>query len=130
MDSTESLELLKAVIAMAASDGRVSGHEKAIIKALAQRAGVGGLSLAAMIEHASNDPSAREDLFARAVKEPERAMQLLVAAAQIDGNISEPERNLLVDISCTLGVSAERFGEIFQAGMATSKRVVRDQKLL
>lgn len=122
-DSVDSFELLKAALAMAAADGRISGHEKALLKALAERAGVGAASLDAMVHAAIEYPAKHDDLFQRAVKEPERAMQLLVSAAQIDGKISEQERALLVDISFVLGVSAERFNEIFKAGLASAKRV-------
>ena len=52
-------------------------------------------------------------------------MQLLVAAAHIDGHISEKERSLLVDISFVLGVPADRFNSIFEAGLAASKKVKR-----
>ncbi len=124
----ESLELLRAALAMAAADGRISGHEKALLKALAQRAGVGALSLDAMVADAVNNPASHDTLFQRAIDDPERAMQLLVAVAQIDGKISEEERNLLVDISFVLGVSAERFNEIFQAGLASVKRVRKQRE--
>jgi len=126
IDSSDSLELLKAVIALAAADGSVTKTEQAVIKALAQKAGVAGASLDAMIERAAVDGAARQQLFEQAVRKPERAMELLVAAANIDGHVSEPERHLLVDISCTLGVPARRFKEIFQSGMAASDRVKRD----
>jgi len=126
LDSSDSLELLKAVIAMAAADGKVSPTELAVIKALARKAGVAGPSLDEMIERATVDAAVRQDFFEKAVRMPERAMKLLVAAANIDGHISEQERNLLVDISSTLGVRARRFQEIFQSGMAASDRVMRD----
>lgn len=126
LDSTDSYELLKAVIALAAADGNVTNTELAVIKALARKAGVEGTSLDAMIERAALDAAVKQELFDRAVKKPERAMELLVAAANIDGHVSEEERNLLVDISCTLGVPARRFSEIFQSGMAVSRRVTQD----
>ncbi len=125
VDAQDSFELLKAALAMAAADGRISGHEMGLLKALAKRAGVGSVSLEAMIRQARENPASHESLFHRAVKDPERAMQLLVGAANIDGQISEEERNLLVDISFVLGVSSDRFSEIFQAGLAASKRVHR-----
>ncbi|NOT00243.1 MAG: TerB family tellurite resistance protein [Phycisphaerales bacterium] len=125
LNNTDSFELLKAVIALAASDGRISGREKGLAKALADRAGVGGASLDAMIERASGDPDSRVAMFDRAIKDGEQAMQLLVAAAMVDGHISEPEREMLVDVSAILNIPARRFGEIFQVGMAAAKRVPR-----
>ena len=128
MASTQdSFELLKAALAMAAVDGKISGSERALIKALAQRAGVGSVSLDAMIEQAKESPAKHDELFGRVIKDSERAMQLLVAAAHIDGHISAKERNLLVDISFVLGISAERFNGIFEAGLAASKKVQRSR---
>jgi len=120
LGSSDSLELLKAVIAVAAADGKVSPTELAVIKALARKAGVAGPSLDEMIEHATVDAAARRDLFEKAVRKPERAIKLPVAAANTDGHISEQERSLPVDVSSTLGVRARRFQEIFQSGMAAS----------
>ncbi len=129
MSARETLELLKAALAMAVVDGKISGHERALLKALAAKAGVGDASLTAMIDLAGNEPARHDDLFASAIKEPEKAMQLLVASANLDGHISDEERNLLVDISFALGISSQRFGEIFQSGMAAAKRVVRSKRL-
>lgn len=129
MSTRESLELLQAALAMAVVDGKISGHERALLKALAGKAGVGDASLNAMIDLAKKEPAKHDELFATAIKEPEKAMQLLVASANLDGHISEEERNMLVDISIALGISANRFGEIFQAGMASAKRVVRSKGL-
>lgn len=126
-DTIENLELLKAVLAIAAADGKVHGNEMAILKALAQRAGIGAVSLNAMIDQAKTNRAAYDRLFARAVSDPERAMRLLVAAANIDGNISEEEREILVDISTVLGVSTDRFASIFQSGMAASNKVRRSK---
>ncbi len=122
IESGDNLELLKAVLTMAAVDGRITGRERGLIRALAGRAGVGKASISAMIEIAQDDESARERLFQRAVADPERAMQLLVATANLDGKITDEERSLLVDISFALGVSSERFNEIFKAGIAASKK--------
>ncbi len=129
MSSAENLELLKASLAMAVVDGKITGHERALIKALATKAGVGEASLNAMIDLAQNQPAQHDELFASAIKEPEKAMQLLVASATLDGHISEEERNMLVDVSIALGIPAAKFSEIFQAGMASAKRVVRSKGL-
>jgi tellurite resistance protein len=115
-------ELLKAVLVMACVDGRISGREKGLIRALAARAGVGDASLSAMINQVQNDPDAKDRVFKRAVADPEKAMQLLVATANLDGRITEEEREMLVDVSFLLGVSAQKFNAIFQAGMAASKK--------
>ena len=123
MELGESFELLKAALALAAVDGRISGHERAVIKALAARAGVGQASLDAMVEQAKAGHADHDKLFGRVLKEPERAMQLLVALAAIDGHLDEKERSLLVDISTVFNVPTDRLDDIFQAGLVASKRV-------
>lgn len=123
VDSGESFELLKAALALAAVDGRISGHEKAVVKALAARAGVGQTSLDAMTERAKTDPLPHDEIFGRALKEPERAMRLQVAIAAIDGHIDEKERSLLVDISTVRKVPIGGLDHIFEAGLTASKRV-------
>jgi len=125
LNETDSYELLKGVIAIAAADGSVTGREKAIIKELAERARVSRISTESMIDQARKASDAVDKLFTRALKNPKRAMQLLVAAANIDGTISDEENNLLADVSLKLGLSPEAFGEVFKAGVASSKRVDR-----
>jgi uncharacterized membrane protein YebE (DUF533 family) len=126
--SRENLELLKAALAMAAVDGKVCAREKSLLKALAAKAGVGGVSLQAMIDRAMTEPADRAKLFQGVISQPEKAMQLLVAAASIDGAITEDERSLLVDISFVLGVSSDRFDDVFRDGLAAAKRVTKRRK--
>ena len=128
VDSTDSLELLRAVLVIAAADGKVTGHELSLLKALAQRAGVGRTSLEAMIQTAQEDKIEHDKLFARAVADPERAVQTLVAAARIDGEVSDEERKILVDIACMLGVSVDRFRELYESGLAAADRIRRTRE--
>ncbi len=125
INETDSYELLKGVIAIAAADGSVTGREKAIIKALADKARVSRVSTESMIDRARKESDAVDALFNRALKNPNRAMQLLVAAADIDGDISAEERSLLASVSDKLGLSPDAFRELFKAGVASSKRVDR-----
>jgi uncharacterized tellurite resistance protein B-like protein len=51
------------------------------------------------------------------MSEPELAMELLVGAARIDGEVSEEERAVLVRVMETLDIPLARFSEIYQRGI-------------
>lgn len=123
ISKNDAVDILKAALVMAVVDGKVTDGERAVMKAVAQRAGIRPDDLETMIREVADAPGSRQKLFERAIAEPERAMQLLVAAAVIDGRVSEPERHLLVEVSDALGIGALRFNELFQAGMMSAKRV-------
>ena len=52
-------------------------------------------------------------------------MKLLVATARIDGEISEQERTLLVDISTKLGIDATEFGGLYREALAAADEIRR-----
>ena len=113
----EQVELLQAVIVLAAADGMISSSERGMLTSLAARVGVGKASLDAMIERALNDNSVRDELFHRTRSEEERAMELLVAVARLDGEVTEEEREVLVHIMQVLNIPTERFADIYQRGV-------------
>ena len=113
----DQVELLQAVIALAAADGTISASERGVLTSLAVRAGVGKASLDAMVERALNDASVRDDLFRRTRSEAERALELLVAMARLDGEITEEERELLVHVTGALNIPTERFADIYRRGV-------------
>lgn len=45
-------------------------------------------------------------------------MKLLIAAARVDGDIHEREREILVQVMVKLGISVERFGELYKEALA------------
>ena len=120
MPSDEELEVLKAVLSVAAADGKIARSERGVFKNLARRIGVDEITLQHMIDQASYDPQARNHLFRQQVGDPERAMRLLVATARLDGDISQEERELLVDISTKLGIGPDAFSRVYQAGIAAA----------
>lgn len=113
----EQVELLKAAIVLAAADQVISPSERGLLTALAGRIGVGKVSLDAMIERALSDPAAREELFRRTMSDPEKAMELLVATARLDGEVADAEREVLAQIMQKLGISVERFADLYERGM-------------
>jgi tellurite resistance protein len=117
--------LIRAVIAVAVADGRVRSSEKGVIEALANRVGVGRVSLSAMIDRAKRDPSFRDEVFRLATADPARALKILVSTARIDGEISTEERELLVALAQGLGVTGPRFEQVYQEGIQAADEVRR-----
>lgn len=118
MAKMSELELLQAVLAMAACDGEISRGEKGMIAALAERAGVGGVSLEAMTERALSDSAFREELFSHAHAQARRTMAVLVGAAHVDGQINDGEQKLLYELAGKLGLSAEEYREVHDETLA------------
>ena len=113
----EQIELMRAVVALAAADGKITRSEMGLLTSLATRIGIGEVSLNALIEQAMEQPEKRDELFGYAMSDPELAMELLVGAARIDGEIADAERELLSDIMSMLEIPVDKFGEIYQRGI-------------
>jgi hypothetical protein len=124
----ENSELFKAVLAVAGIDGKVTRAEQGLLGGLAERVGVGAASLNAMMAAAAREPDLKSKLFSRSMREPVRAMELLVAAARIDGEISEEERQLLLHVAETLKLPPEAFAGAFERGLATADRLRADRR--
>jgi tellurite resistance protein len=111
------VQLLQAAIVLAVADGVVASSERGLLDAIAGRVGVGQMSLEAMIDRAKTDPDVHDELFYRAMTEPELTMELLVAAARLDGEVSQEEREVLVRIMDKLNIPIARFSGIYQKGI-------------
>ncbi|MBN1346050.1 MAG: hypothetical protein JXQ73_25405 [Phycisphaerae bacterium] len=118
MAAHEDLELLNAALALAMVDGDFSSAEKGIIQGLAARAGVGQVSLQAMMDRAQRDPDMHKDLHIRSGGKARKIMEFLVAQARIDGEITNEERDMLVKICLQLGIDTDEFGQIYAQGVA------------
>jgi tellurite resistance protein len=128
MDDMEKLELLKAVLAVAAADGEISRAEKGVIEGLADRVGVGSASLEAMLTAARRGDSLAYDVVFKTPEHSRTALELLVAEARIDGEISERERSLIVWIATKLGIKADAFERVYAAGLARADAVLNRHK--
>jgi uncharacterized tellurite resistance protein B-like protein len=124
----EDTELLKAVIAVAVADGRLRRSEMGVVKGLARRVGVGDTSLAAMIEAAEHDESFADDIIIRSREKAQAAIRLLVGEARIDGEISNEEREVIVRVATTLGITHAELGELFAAGIEEADRIRQSRK--
>lgn len=123
MKHREQRELFQAVLAVAGADGTITRAERGLLEALAERVGVGRASLKAMIERATREPGFRAKRSIHKVNDPLKAIELLVAAARIDGEISEEERQLLVHIAAVWDIPNKEFVEAFKRGLATADRL-------
>ena len=123
MKHREQRELFQAVLAVAGADGTITRAERGLLEALAERVGVGRASLKAMIERATREPGFKANRSVHRVNDPPKAMELLVGAARIDGEISEEERQLLVHVAAVWDIPNEEFIETFKRGLATADRL-------
>lgn len=123
MGSMEDLELLKAAMAVALADGELRRSEKGVIEGLALRIGVGRASLEAMLEVAAQDDSIADNILIQSREKARSALELLVAQARIDGQISDQERSLLVRLASTLGITGDDFDSAYQTGLRHADRI-------
>ena len=118
MKLREQIELLKATLVLAAADGEIRHSERGLYERLARRIGVGRASIDAMIDQARDTHEALEEICGTAIADPQRAFKLLVAAARLDGEISEEEREVLVLMMPKLKLSPDKFTELYEEGLA------------
>ena len=123
MKDIDQRELLKAALAVAVADGEIRRSEKGVLEGLAYRIGVGRASFEAMIEAAQHDDSFADNILIRSEKSARMALELLVAQARIDGEISERERDVIVRIAAKLGLAGTEFQSIYQAGIARADKI-------
>ena len=128
MSTTEDLELLKAAIAVAMADGELRRSEKGVIEGLALRAGVGRVSFEAMVEAAARGDSIADNILISSKDRAHSALELLVAQARIDGQISDKEREVLVRIATSLGITGDEFQHLYEAGIRRADRLRRERK--
>ncbi len=113
----EHAELLRAAIAMAVADGKVSRSEMGVVEGLAQRAGVGAVTIEAMFDAAANDEAFADNLLLQPKDRAIKAVELLVGLARIDGEISSEERDLVVRIAASVHVTGDEFRQAYEAGI-------------
>ena len=123
MTDLETLELLRAVLAVAAADGDISRSETGLIMGLAARIGVGQASLQAMVEAAKRGEAQPEHLVIQSAGNACTALELLVAEARLDGEISEAERHLLVTIAARLKITGPEFNDVYRAGLQRADKL-------
>ena len=123
MSGMEDVDLLKAALAVAVADGELRRSEMGVVKGLAARVGVGRVSFDAMLAQAERDDSIADNILIQSEDRARTALELLVAQARIDGEISEEERKVLARIACSLGITGDEFQAVCQAGIARADRI-------
>lgn len=123
MKDIDQLELFKAAIAVAVADGEIRRSEKGVLEGLAARVGVGRASFEAMMEMALRDPTFADNILIRSGKDARKALELLVAQARIDGEISEEEREVIFKIAFRLGLSGDEMQAAYKTGMAQADKI-------
>jgi tellurite resistance protein len=123
MGNMEDLEVLKAAMSVAVADGRISRSEMGVLKGLAARLGVGGASLEAMLDVARGDDFQADNILIRSKERARAALELLVAEARIDGDISFEERDVIVRIAASLNIVGDEFQSVYESGIARADRI-------
>lgn len=123
MELSEHQELLRAAVALAILDGHISAGERGFFERLAERIGVTPQALDAMVELAESNPAEREKLFEQSHRNPHLALEILVALARLDGEITHVEREWLVDISTALDIGPLAFAEIYRSGITRADKM-------
>ncbi len=128
MTDMEKLELLKAALVVAAADGSISRAETGLIMGLAVRAGVGQASLQAMIDAAQRGEQPDPRILMQSPRSARTALELLVAQARINGEITDSERDVLVRIAARLRITGDEFNETYRAGLDRADRLRKQHR--
>lgn len=128
MGTMDDLELLKAAMAVALADGELRRSERGVIQGLATRVGIGSASFDAMLEAAKQDDSIADNILIRSKERARSALELLVAQARIDGDISDQERSVLVRIAASLEITGDDFQSAYTAGIQRADAVRKSRK--
>lgn len=119
----ESIDrLMKAVLAMALADGAIADDERALIRKVQARLGVGDEQLRKVIAEFRQAKSP-DALLPRQSEDRHQAMLLMVVTAAIDGQIDTREQALLDKVAGRLGFDHAEFQDIFDEGVATANRL-------
>ena len=107
--SMKQVELLRAACCVAGADGEVSDRERQFLERIAGKAGVGGASLAAMIECAEQDENYYKSQFRIVSGDPRRTLEILFKVAAKDGRLTQSEVQMLKRLSKPLGMAPQDF---------------------
>ncbi len=111
----QKLDILRAACCVAGIDGEANEAQTAVLERLAKEVGVGKASLSAMIERAETDQTFHEEQFKVLKFEPKVTMATLLEVALADGELSEPEINVLRILGGRVGMADQTFDELVVA---------------
>ncbi|MHC5114800.1 MAG: TerB family tellurite resistance protein [Planctomycetota bacterium] len=111
----DQLEILRAACCVAGLDQTIDDRERQLAQVLAKRAGVGAVSLRAMLDQAREEPERFDEYlqFLRANKDD--AMKTLFQVAVVDGQLRPEERVVLDFFAQRIGIEPSRFDALLRA---------------
>jgi uncharacterized membrane protein YebE (DUF533 family) len=118
------VEVLRAACCMAGLDGVVTPEEMAMVQKLADKAGVGAVSLRAMLDRAKADPNFYKEQFRILHADPSSTMTAVVGVAMADGDLSRDERVILQQFAERLGMRQEVYVKLIES----AERLVAEKK--
>ena len=124
----EQVAILRAACCIAAADGEITPAEQDVLVKLAEKAGVGKASREAMIEQALTSPEFLKSQFQVLVKDPDRAIRVLLIVASVDGALGEPEMMLVQTFAERLSMDKDRLERLFRAGEDAADRAATIKK--
>lgn len=119
----DQVEVLRAACCIASIDGAISEHEEAVLRQLAEKVGVGQMSLKAMMDRAKRDPNFYQLQFQYLHADPDVAMKSLFRVAVSDGDMNANERVMLQFFADRLGVDDQRFEQFLAAAQKAAEQV-------
>lgn len=111
----KKVEILRAACCVAGCDSNVCEREHPLLQRFAHEAGVGAMSLTAMIDRASTDAEFHKAQFDIIRSEPDSTMKLLFHVALADGVLKDAERVVLQHFAEKLGMPGDRFADLLAA---------------
>lgn len=115
MSAMTDVEVLRAACCVAGLDQEISSEERLMLEKLAYRAGVGSVSLGAMIDQAVSDPDFYQEQFRVVQADPDATMKALFRIAVADHKLTTDERVILHELAMRLGMTADRFNQLLAA---------------
>lgn len=107
--SMEDVQILRAACCIAGIDAKVCDKEHPLLKKLAAKAGVGSMSLEAMIHMAETNSTFYEEQLNYASTDPEKTIRTLFIIAAADGRFTSDERIILHHLAQKVGMSDEDY---------------------
>jgi tellurite resistance protein len=108
-ETMKQVETLRAACCVAGLDQNVDDKERQLLQKLADRVGVGTASLEAMISRAEHDHEFQKEQFEIIKTDPDHTVKVLLMVAMADGDIADPERDVIAGFADRLGMELPRY---------------------
>ena len=115
MSAMQDVEILRAACCVAGLDEQITDSERNMLERLAHHAGVGSVSLEAMIDRAVSDPDFYQEQFEMVRTDPDATMKALFCIAVADHELTTDERVILHHFATKLGMEPKRFDQLLAA---------------